>query len=60
MSQAKSSLSRLVQAIERGDASEIVIARNGRASARLVPVDSAPVGKRIDSDKGEVVRLFLG
>ena len=36
MLEAKSTLSRLVEAIERGEAREIVIARNGRPAARLV------------------------
>lgn len=73
MLQAKSSLSRLVEAIEQGEEREIVIARNGRPAAKLVPVDTAPVGQRIGIAKGkfdvpdtidahneEVVRLFMG
>jgi prevent-host-death family protein len=73
MLQAKSSLSRLVEAIERGQEREIVIARNGRPAAKLVPVDAAPAGKRIGVAKGkfkvpdsidahnkEVARMFLG
>ena len=35
---AKSDLSRLVEAVESGAEPEIVIARNGRPAARLVPV----------------------
>ena len=53
MLQAKSSLSRLVEAIELGQEREIVIARNGRPAARLVPDD-------IDASNEEVVRLFMG
>lgn len=73
MLQAKSSLSRLVEAIEQGREREIVIARNGRPAARLVPLESAPANKRIGLAKGkikvpdhidthndEVARLFLG
>jgi antitoxin (DNA-binding transcriptional repressor) of toxin-antitoxin stability system len=73
MLQAKTSLSRLVEAIEQGEEREIVIARNGRPVARLVPMDSGPAGKRIGVAKGlfvvpddidahndEVSRLFLG
>lgn len=73
MLQAKSSLSRLVEAIEQGQEHEIVIARNGRPVARLVPMDSVPAGNRIGVAKGkfkvpdsidahndEVARLFLG
>lgn len=72
MLQAKSSLSRLVEDIELGREREIVIARNGRPAARLVPVGSAPVSQRIGVAKGkfevpdnidahneEVARLFL-
>ena len=73
MLQAKSSLSRLVEAIEQGQEREIVIARNGRPAAKLVPMDNAPSGKRIGVAKGlfvvpdsidahndEVARLFMG
>lgn len=71
MLQAESSLSRLVQALEQGR--EIIIARNGRPAARLVPLEAAPAGPRIGVAKGrftapddidahndEVARLFLG
>ena len=73
MLQAKTSLSRLVEAIEQGQEREIVIARNGRPAAKLVPMDSAPAGKRIGVAKGlfvvpdsidahndKVSRLFTG
>ena len=38
---AKSDLSRLVEAVESGAEAEIVIARNGRPAARLVPLEKA-------------------
>lgn len=73
MLQAKSSLSRLVEAIEQGREQEIVIARNGRPVARLVPIEAVPTGRRmgiakgkfevpdtIDAHNEEVARLFLG
>jgi len=73
MLQAKSSLSRLVEAIEQGQEREIIIARNGRPAAKLVPMDTAPAGKRIGVAKGlfvvpdnidahndEVAQLFMG
>lgn len=73
MLQAKSSLSRLVEAIEQGKELEIVIARNGRPAAKLVPIDTAPSEKRIGVAKGlfvvpdsidtyndEVARFFMG
>ncbi len=73
MLQAKSSLSRLVEAIEQGQEREIIIARNGRPAAKLVPMDAVPAGKRIGIAKGkfkvpdsidahndEIARMFLG
>lgn len=73
MLQAKSSLSRLVEAIEQGREREIIIARNGRPAARLVPVDSVSAAKRIgiakdkfmvpesiEAHNDEVARMFLG
>lgn len=38
MHEAKSSLSRLVAAVEAGD--EVIIARNGKPAARLVPIQT--------------------
>lgn len=38
---AKSDLSRLVEAVESGSEPEIVIARNGKPAARLVPIKKA-------------------
>lgn len=73
MLQAKSSLSRLVEAIEQGREREIVIARNGRPAAKLVPMHAVSASKRIGVAKGkfkvpdnidrhnaEVAKLFLG
>jgi prevent-host-death family protein len=73
MLQAKSNLSRLVEAIGRGEEREIIIARNGKPAARLVPIATSPDGPRlgvakgafvvpddIDADNEEVARLFLG
>jgi prevent-host-death family protein len=53
MEEAKSNLSRLVNAIESGAEKEIVIARNGRPAARLVPVRQSPKGRRIGVAKGK-------
>lgn len=71
MLDAKTSLSRLVEAVETGRETEIVIARNGRPAARLVPVGPAPVSARIgiargafevpddiDASNPEIARLF--
>lgn len=52
MLEAKSSLSRLVDAVESGAEKEIVIARNGRPAAKLVAISSRPVGARIGIAKG--------
>ena len=51
---AKSSLSRLVHALETGLASEFIIARNGRPAARLVPLAPLPVDRqrRIGAARG--------
>lgn len=73
MLQAKSSLSRLVEAIEMGEEKEIIIARNGRPAAKLVPIEKSESWQRIGVAKGlflvpddidlhndEVTQLFLG
>ncbi len=53
MLQAKSSLSRLVEAIEQRHEREIIIARNGRPAAKLVPIDTFPFEQRIGIAKGQ-------
>ena len=55
MLEAKSSLSRLVEAVEQGHVAEVLIARNGRPVARLVPLADAPVGRRIGVARGRFV-----
>jgi prevent-host-death family protein len=55
MLEAKSNLSRLVEAVETGTEREIIIARNGRPAAKLVPVRGASRGKRIGVAKGKYV-----
>jgi prevent-host-death family protein len=73
MFDAKTNLSRLVEAVESGREKEIVIARNGRPAARLVPIEAAMAGRRIGIAKGkflapepdpkldaEVAKRFLG
>lgn len=50
---AKSNLSRLIARVETGADAEIVIARNGRPVARLVPVKTVSSGKRIGVAKGQ-------
>jgi prevent-host-death family protein len=46
MLEAKTSLSKLVEAVESGAESEIIIARNGKPAAKLVAVDQSKKGKR--------------
>ena len=46
MLEAKTSLSRLVEAVESGAESEIIIARNGKPAARLVPIAQERKGRR--------------
>lgn len=74
MLEAKSNLSRLVEKVESGAESEIIIARNGKPAAKLVPI-SPPnqTGKRLgllegkypstsqeefDADNALIARLF--
>lgn len=52
MFEAKSNLSRLVEAVESGAEAEIVIARHGKPAARLVPLAEAVKGPRIGIAKG--------
>lgn len=55
MKEAKSSRSRLVEALECGAEQEIIIARNGKPAARLVPIAKTQVGQRIGVAKGKFV-----
>jgi len=52
MLDAKTNLSRLVEAVESGDETEILIARNGKPVARLTAV-KRDVSKRIGVAEGE-------
>jgi prevent-host-death family protein len=74
MHEAKSTLSRLVEAIELGSELEIIIARNGRPVARILPIEPVRstchrigvakglfnVPDNIDQRNDEVAKLFLG
>jgi len=55
MLNAKSNLSRLVDAIEQGDEREIIITRNGRPAAKLVPLDTHVPENKIGVAKGRFV-----
>jgi prevent-host-death family protein len=50
--QAKSQLSKLVHEVESGAQDEIIIARNGRPAARLVPLGKPSVGVRLGVAEG--------
>lgn len=73
MLEAKSTLSRLVESVELGREREIIIARNGRPAARLVPMGAAQQPQRIglarglfeppediDAHNPEIASLFTG
>jgi prevent-host-death family protein len=55
MLEAKTHLSKLVESLESGQETEIIIARNGRPAARLVPLRQLPLGKRIGVAEGRWV-----
>jgi prevent-host-death family protein len=60
MLEAKTTLSRLVEAVESGKESEIVIARNGKPAAKLVPLDTPPRAPvRLGLHEGEYPPLSL-
>lgn len=71
--EAKTLLSRLVERVESGAEAEIIIARNGRPVARLVPLAPRGTSRRIgiaagqfqvpesiDLSNAEVEHLFAG
>ncbi|MBC7793712.1 MAG: type II toxin-antitoxin system prevent-host-death family antitoxin [Clostridia bacterium] len=73
MLEAKTNLSRLVDAVESGSETEIIIARNGRPAARLVAISQRDSGRRLGVAKGKfkvpatidaananIARLFSG
>ena len=53
MFEAKSQLSCLVDLVESGAEAEIVIARNGKPAAKLVPMTYRLAGKRIGLAEGQ-------
>lgn len=76
MLEAKTNLSRLVEAVESGAEHEIVIARNGKPAARLVPMTPGPRAPRrlgvlngkypsmtqeeFDADNELIAKMFYG
>jgi prevent-host-death family protein len=55
MLEAKSTLSKLVEALQSGNEEVVIIARNGRPAAKLVPIDDVVSGQRIGIAKGRFV-----
>lgn len=55
MLEAKTNLSKLVEAVETGREAEIVIARNGRPVARILPIRASISANRIGVAKGRFV-----
>lgn len=75
MLEAKTNLSRLVEAVESGAEREVIIARNGRPAVRIVPLErrhpsilGALKGQfeynltqeQFDADNEEIAKLFYG
>ena len=71
MLEAKNSLSKLVDAVESGAVPEIIIARNGKPAARVVPIrengatvkfgtcrGEFAVGDDIDTSNAEIADMF--
>lgn len=60
MRDAKTHLSKLVGDVESGAVDEVVIARNGKPAAKLVPIDKAKgAGKRLGLLKGRFPAMSL-
>ena len=60
MLEAETNLCRLVESVESGAETEIVIARDGRPVARLVPVVAKPdASKRLGIMQGEIPDMSL-
>ena len=52
--EAKTHLSRLIESIESGTEAEVVIARNGKPAARLVPLENPRKKIRFGLAKGTI------
>jgi prevent-host-death family protein len=51
--EAKTHLSRYIEAVESGAESEVIIARNGKPAARLVPIQAEPKKRVLGAAKGK-------
>ena len=52
VNKAKTEFSKLIRLIESRREESIIVARNGKPVVKIVPIDSAPVSKRIGIAKG--------
>jgi prevent-host-death family protein len=59
MLEAKTHLSRLVDAVESGAEKEIIIARNGKPAAKLVPVEEKRKKVRLGLARGKYPSMSL-
>ena len=53
MLEAKTNLSKLVEAVELGKEREIILARNGKPVARLVPIGEVDTSRRLGIAEGQ-------
>ena len=53
--EAKADLSRLIRLIENKREDEIMVSKNGKPVAKIVPVNDTPVSKRIGIAKGKLL-----
>ena len=59
MLDAKTQLSKLVSAVESGEEKEIIIARNGKPAAKLVPITGKGNGVRLGLYNGQYPSITL-
>jgi prevent-host-death family protein len=61
MHDAKSNLSRLVESVQNGLEDEVIIARNGKPAARLVPMEkkTSRVTRRIGAGKDILAGAYI-
>ncbi|WP_397474926.1 type II toxin-antitoxin system Phd/YefM family antitoxin [Pusillimonas sp.] len=73
LTKAKSILPKLIRSVEKGHDTAIIILRNGKPAAQIVPIEPIPTHQRFgvakskirtieptDPDDPEIVQLFTG
>ena len=55
MHEAKTNLSKLVEALVSGEESEIILSRNGKPAARITAIESGKKPRRLGLAKGKFV-----